>query len=44
MLMKELNHYQINLQQVIDVIVDLLVVTGIEQLLDKTSALLFVLQ
>ena len=33
--MQELNHYQINLQQVIDVIVDLLVNAGIEQLLDK---------
>ena len=36
--MQELNHYQINLQQVIDVIVDLLVDAGIEQLLDRPSA------
>ena len=36
--MQELNHFQINLQQVTDVMIDLLVDTGIEPLPDKPSA------
>ena len=32
--MQEVNHYQINLQQVINVIVDLLVESRVEPLLD----------